>query len=234
VNVIANILLAIGMESERHISKKEFYMMCKKFKLSVAVVLLLSSGTVAVACSVEGFSTVGQTEGFSIGTFNVVERFGGVGSAEGGNMVMVGHAQEAYDIAGGTAALQEETAILTQSASSVGVGGTSGVVEEAIINGMQGQSVGPGMRAEGQSLEVGLNTVAQQAGSIGGAVGAQGLVGAQNQLEITPNGISAGSQFVGAAQFSAVSGGPWSCVLVNNGLDVTLTQDSMVVGGPVP
>lgn len=209
-------------------------MMHRKFILSVAVVLLLSSGAFAVIGQAEGFSIIGQTEGFSIGAFNVVERFGGVGSAEGGNMVMVGHAQEAYDVFSGTAALQEETAILTQSASSVGVGGASGVVEEAIINGTQGQLVGPGMRAQGQTLDVGLNTVAHQAGSIGGAVGAQGFVGAQSQLEITPNGISAGSQFVGAAQFSAVSGGPWSCVLVDNGLDVTLTQNNMVVGGPSP
>jgi hypothetical protein len=209
-------------------------MMHRKFVLSVFVVLMLSSGALAVIGWPGGFSTIGQAEGFSIGAFNVVERFGCVGSAEGGNMVMVGHAQETHNIAGGTAALQEETAILTQSASSAGMGGASSVVEEAIINGSQGQNVGPGMRAEGQALEVGLNTVAQQAGSIGGAVGAQGLVGAQNQMEITPNGISAGSQFVGAAQFSAISGGPWSSVLVDNGLNVTLTQDSVVAGGPSP
>jgi hypothetical protein len=209
-------------------------MIHRKFILFAVVVLLLSSSTFAVVNQPGGFSIIGQAEGFSVGASNVVERFGGVGSAEGGNIVMVGHAQEAYDIAGGTAALQEETAILTQSASSVGIGGGSGVVEEAIINGSQGQDVGPGMRAEGQSLEVGLKTITSQAGSIGGAVGAQGFVGAQDQLEITPNGISAGSQFVGAAQFSAVSGGPWSCVVVDNGLDVTLTQDSMVVGGPSP
>jgi hypothetical protein len=209
-------------------------MMHRKFLLSVAVILLLSSGALAVVGRPGGFSVVGQAEGFSIGALNVVGRFGGVGSAEGGNMVMVGHSQEAHDVAGGTAALQEETAILTQSASSAGRGGASGVVEEAVINGSQGQDIAPGMRAEGQSLEVGLNTVTSQAGSIGGAVGAQGFVGAQHQMEITPRGISAGSQFVGAAQFSAVSGGPWSGVVVNNGLDVTLNQDSIVVNGPSP
>lgn len=206
----------------------------RKFILSVIVVLLLSSGAFAVVGRPGGFSVIGQAEGFSIGALNVVGRFGGVGSAEGGNMVMVGHAQEAHDVASGTAALQEETAILTQSASAVGVGGASGVVEEAIINGAQGQNIAPGMRAEGQSIEVGLNTVTSKAGGIGGAVGAQGFVGAQNQLEITPNGISAGSQFVGVAQFSAVSGGPWSCVVVDNGLDISLNQDSIVVNGPSP
>jgi hypothetical protein len=220
------------MESEYQ--RKGVFMMNRKFIFSVVVVLLLSSGAFACIGCPGGFSVIGQAEGFSMDASNVIGRFGGVGSAEGGNMVMVGHAQEAHDIAGGTAALQEETAILTQSASSAGMGGASGVVEEAIINGSQGQNIGPGMRAEGQSLEVGLNTITSQAGSIGSAVGAQGLVAAQNQMEITPNGISAGSQFVGAAQFSAVSGGPWSCVLVDNGLDVTLTQDSMVVSGPSP
>jgi hypothetical protein len=209
-------------------------MVHRKLILSLAFVLLLSSGAFACVGKPGGFSVIGQAEGFSIDALNVVGRCGGVGSAEGGNMVMVGHAQEAHDVAGGTAALQEETAILTQSASSTGMGGASGVVEEAIINGSQGQNVGPGMRAEGQSLEVGLNTVTNQTGSIGGALGAQGFVGAQNQMEITPNGISTGSQFVGAAQFSSVSGGPWSSVMVSNGLDVNLTQDSIVIRGPVP
>jgi hypothetical protein len=206
----------------------------RKFILSVIIILLMSSGVFAVVNRPGCFSVIGQAEGFSIGAINEVGRFGGVGSAEGGNMVMVGHAQEAHDVAGGTAALQEETAVLTQSASSAGMGGASGVVEEAIINGSQGQDIGLGIRAEGQSLEVGLNTITSQAGSIGGTVGAQGFVGAQNQMEITPNGISAGSQFVGASQFSAVSGGPWSCVVVDNSLDVTLNQDSIVINGPTP
>jgi hypothetical protein len=65
-------------------------------------------------------------------------------------------------------------------------------------------------------------------GRIGGAVGAQGFVGAQSQIEVTPNGMSAQSQYVGAAQFSAVSG---NTATVKNSLDVVLSQTQTVVEG---
>ncbi|KPL23427.1 MAG: hypothetical protein AMJ75_06050, partial [Phycisphaerae bacterium SM1_79] len=91
--------------------------MFRRLLLFVAVVLLLCSNA---------FAAIGQVQGFSIDAVNEVMRIGGVGSAEGGNMVTVGHAQEAYDACCGSAAIQEETAILTQSASAVGVGGVTG------------------------------------------------------------------------------------------------------------
>lgn len=202
---------------------KEFKMLRKLF-FSVVVVLMFSSGALAA---------IGHAQDFIIDALNVVRGAGCVGSAEGSNIVMVGHAQEAYDTATGTAAFQEETAILTQSGSAAGMGGKAAVVQEAHAEGGQNQRVGIGCcslgkRAEGQTLGVSLDMLTTNAKGIGGAVGAQGFVGAQSQIEITPNGMSASSQYIGAAQFSAVSGGHSK---VNNSLDVVLNQSQKVMEG---
>jgi hypothetical protein len=198
--------------------------MLKKLLLSMVIISMFSSGALAA---------IGHAQGFAIDALNVVKRAGCVGSAEGSNIVMVGHAQEAYDAATGTAAFQEETAILTQSGSAAGLGGKTAVVQKAQAEGGQKQRVGVGCcvlgkRAQGQGLGVSLDMRTTNAKGIGGAVGAQGFVGAQNQIEITPNGMSASSQYVGAAQFSAVSGGH---AKVNNSLDVVLKQNQKVIEG---
>lgn len=205
--------------------------MLRKLLFSMAVILVLSSG--AFACIGLIPASIGNAQGFGIDAVNIVQRTGCVGSAEGSNIVMVGHAQEAYDTARGTAALQEETAILTQSGSAAGLGGKTAVVQTANVEGSQNQQVergfwSPGIRSEGQSLGVDLDMLTTNAKGIGGAIGAQGFVGAQSQIVITPNGMSAASQYIGAAQFSAVSGGP---ATVKNSLDVTLDQSQVVVGG---
>jgi hypothetical protein len=205
--------------------------MLRKVSFSVIVILLLSSG--ALATIGRAHASIGNVQGFAIDALNIVKRAGCVGSAEGSNIVMVGHAQEAYNTATGTAAFQEETAILTQSGSAAGLGGKTAVVQKANAEGSQNQHVGsghwsPGVRSEGQSLGVGLDMLTTNAKGIGGAIGAQGFVGAQSQIEITPNGMSAASQYIGAAQFSAVSGGP---ATVKNSLDVVLNQSQVVVGG---
>lgn len=205
--------------------------MLRKWLFSMAVILLLSSG--ALACIGLTPASIGNAQNFGIDAINVMRAGGCVGSAEGSNIVMVGHAQEAYDMASGTAALQEETAILTQSGSAAGLGGKTAVVQEASADGSQNQLVGigccgNGIGVQGQSLGVNLDMLTFNANGIGGAIGAQGFVGAQSQIEITPNGMSAASQYIGAAQFSAVSGG---MAAVNNNLDVTLTQSQGVAAG---
>lgn len=200
--------------------------MLRGFSLSVVVILLLSSGA---------FAAIGQAEGFSIGALNIVQRVGGAGWAEGGNLVMVGHSQKVH--AAGTAAIQKETGILTQGARAVGLCGATKIQQNASVEGLQSQLVvlgKHGFQAQGQSLTVGLDNVVRKAGGIGGAVGAQGLVGAQNQVMITPNGTSANSQFVGVAQFASVSGGPGSNVVVNNTLDVQMGQSQIVTGSYAP
>lgn len=200
--------------------------MLRGFSLSVAVVLLLSSGA---------FATIGQAEGFSIGTLNVVQRVGGAGWAEGGNFVMVGHSQKVH--AAGTAARQKETGILIQGARAVGRCGATKIKQNASVDGLQSQLVVPGKRgfqAQGQCLTVGLDNVVRKTGGVGGAVGAQGFVGGQKQILVTPGGTGVNSQVVGAAQFASVSAHPCSNVVVNNSLDVQMGQSQIVTGSYAP
>jgi hypothetical protein len=200
--------------------------MFRDFLLSVAVVLLLSSGT---------FADVGQTEGFSIGAMNVVQKVGGAGWAEGGNLVMVGHGQEALKV--GTVARQKETGKLTQSASAGGICGSTRVLQNASVQGLQGQVAvlgKHGFQAQGQSLAVGLDSVIRQSGGIGSATSVQDFVGSQHQLLVTPNGTSANYQVVGAAQFASVSAHLGSNVVVNNSLNVQMGQSQIVTGSYVP
>ena len=200
--------------------------MLRSFSLSVAVILLLSSGV---------FADIGQAEGFSISALNMVQRVGGAGWAESGNIVMVGHGQMAYTA--GTAAIQRETGILIQGARVAGIGGTTTVMQNASVYGLQGQIVSsgkPGILAQGQSLTVGLDNGILKTGGIGGAVSVQGFVGAQNQVMAAPNGTGVNYQVVGAAQLATVSGGPGSDVKVKNTLNVEMGQGQIVTGSYVP
>jgi hypothetical protein len=202
--------------------KQEFNKMIRDFLLSVTVVLLLSSGA---------FADVGQTGGFSVGAMNVVQKVGGAGWAEGGNLVMVGQGQEARKV--GTMARQNETGKLTQSASVVGTCGATKVMQNASIHGLQGQVAvlgKHGYQAQGQSLAVGLDSVIRQSGGIGSATSVQDFVGSQHQLLVTPNGTSANYQIVGAAQFSSVSACPGSNVVVINTLDIKMGQNQIAAG----
>ena len=200
--------------------------MLRGFSLSVAVILLLSSGA---------FAAIGQAEGFSIGALNMVQRVGGAGWAEGGNLVMVGHSQKVH--AAGTTAIQKETGTLTQGARAVGICGATKILQNASADGLQSQLVVPGkhgFQAQGQSLTVGLDNVVRKTGGVGGAVGTQGFVGGQKQILVTPGGTSVNSQVVGAAQFASVSAHPCSNVVVNNSLDVQMGQSQIVTGSYAP
>jgi len=136
---------------------------------------------------------------------------------------MVGHSQKVH--AAGISAIQKETGILTQGAKAFGICGATKIKQNASVDGLQSQLVMPGrhgFQAQGQSLTVGLDNVVRKSGGIGGAAGAQGFVGRQDQILVTPGGTSANSQVVGAAQFASVSAHPGSNVVVNNSLDVHL------------
>ncbi len=199
--------------------------MPKKCLLSVAVILLLSSGV---------FAGIGQVQGFEIGALNLVGRSGGLGSAQGGNIAIVNHSQEVYKPLR-SSVWQEEKGLLVQFGSAEGVGGVSGVAHHATVQGLQGQLTGPfGTTVQGQNLNVGLGQVAIKAGGIGGAVGAQGFVGSQTQVITTPRTISTESQFVGVAQYSNVSGRLGSNAIVVNTVDVNMGQGQIVTGGPTP
>ena len=199
--------------------------MLRKCLLSVAVILLLSSGA---------FAGIGQVQGFEIGALNLVGRCGGRGEAEGGNIAIVNHSQEVYKPLR-SSVWQEEKGILVQCGSASGTGGVSGVAQHATVQGLQGQLTGPfGSTVQGQCLNVGLGQVAIKAGGVGGAVGAQGFVGSQTQVIATPRMTTTESQFVGVAQYSNVSGGPGSNAIVVNTVNVNMRQGQIVMGGPTP
>lgn len=210
------------------IKRKGVPEMLKVFSISVIIILLLSFSALA---------NISQSEGYSIDAFNGVGRVGGASSAEGGNMAMIGHSQEAHVPYRGGVALQDETGILTQSASAVGIGGATFVSKDASVEGLQDQLIA-GYRGsllkEGQLLKLNLGQEVHKFRGMGGAVGAQGFVGGQNQIIATPGMFSAESQFVGAVQYAAVSGGPCSNAFVDNNLDVKMDQGQMIAGRAAP
>lgn len=198
--------------------------MLRKCLLSVAVILLLSSGALA---------DIGQIRDFSVGAVLLVGRCGGPGSAEGGSIAIVNQSQEVHKPFFGISARQEEKGILVQCGSARGAGGVSGVAQRASVQGLQGQLTQRfGPTVQGQCLNVGLKQVALKVGGVGGAVGAQGFIGSQSQTITTPHMTSTESQFVGVAQYSNVSGDRGSNAIVVNTVDVKMGQGQIVMGGP--
>ncbi|MBW7991625.1 MAG: hypothetical protein FVQ84_16650 [Planctomycetes bacterium] len=198
--------------------------MFRKFLIVAVVILLFSSGALA---------DIGQVEGFSIGALNLVGRCGPVGSAQGGNIVIIGHSQQIQKPYLSTTARQEEKGILVQHGTAKGVGGVSGVAQRAKVQGLQGQYTGPfGSTVQGQRLNVNLGQVALKAGGVGSTQGVQGFVGGQSQTITTPRMTSTESQFVGVVQYSAVSGGKGSTGIVVNTVNVEMGQGQIVTGGP--
>ena len=201
--------------------------MLRSFSLSVVVILLLSSGV---------FACIGQAEGFSINALNVVQRVGGAGWAEGGNLVIVDHGQSVHTKS--ATAVQREAGLLLQGARAVGLGGATKILQSALVDAGQQQDIVAGRKygllEQGQSLTVGLDNVVRKSGGIGTAVGAQGFIGGQQQAIVTPNGKAENYQVVGAAQFASVSSGPCSNVSVVNTIDVDMGQGQVVTGRFAP
>lgn len=192
--------------------------MPKKFLLSAAVILLLSSGALA---------DIGQVQAFEIGAVNKVKVVGGLGMASGGNYLEIGQRQMERKARLGSAAMKQG-GTLTQHARAQAWGGEIGVRQNASINGSQNQLIGHGRRGshqQGQSLNLNLNTIARKPrGGIGRAIGSQSFVGEQSQKQTYRGGFSASSQFVRAEQSVKIIGGRGSNVVVENNLNVSMFQ----------
>lgn len=196
--------------------------MLRSFSLSVVVILLVASGA---------FACIGRAEGFSINALNVVQRVGGAGWAESGNVVIIGLGNSAY--ATDTVSAQKESGILVQNAGTVGFGGSARIMQNASIAGRQGQivlGVKPDGQVQRQSLNVGLENVIRTVSGIGRSTGTQSFVGSQRQVVVTPNGKAANYQVAGVAQFASVSAHPASNVVVVNTMDVKMGQSQAVTG----
>lgn len=189
--------------------------MLRGLALSTVLILLLSSAS---------FASIGQAQGYMLVAPNWVFRTGPQGTATGGNTATIGHSQNATD-PGGTVALQEETGILTQSASASGSGGITQVDQQTVAEGNQMQNKSnPQQQIETTILN--LKQCTSKFHGTGAAMGGQGFVGTQNQTIAGPGGTSAESQIVGAAQYSTIEGGDCSEGQVNQDLVVTVTQSN--------
>ena len=195
--------------------------MPKKFLISVAVILLLSSGALA---------NIGQVQCFEIGAVNKVKVVGGPGMASGRNYLEIGQRQMERKARLGSAAMKQG-GTLTQHARAQARSGAVGVVQNASVNGSQQQFIGHGHRGhrgshqQGQSLNLNLNTIARKPfGAVGRAKGLQSFVGEQSQKQTYRGGFSASSQFVRAEQGVKIIGGPNSNVVVKNNLNVSMFQ----------
>jgi hypothetical protein len=202
--------------------------MLRKFFLSAVIVLLLSSGA---------FADIGQTQAFEIGALNEVRVVGGFGEASGENHLEIGQRQKEQYACLGSAAMKQG-GVLTQEARAQARRGTVGVVQNASVDGSQNQLIGHGRRGsneQGQSLNLNLNTIARKPpGGIGRAIGSQSFVGEQSQKQTYRGGFSTSSQFVQAEQSVKITGDRCSNVIVNNTLDVKMSQSNNVTGGPAP
>ncbi len=192
--------------------------MPKKFLISVAVILLLSSGALA---------NIGQVQAFEIGAVNKVKVVGGPGRASGGNYLEIGQRQMERKARLGSAAMKQG-GTLTQHARAQARGGEIGVRQNAAVNGSQKQLIGHGRRGshqQGQSLNLNLNTIARKPrGGIGRVIGSQSFVGGQGQTQATRGRFSASSQFVRAEQSVKIIGRRYSNVVVENNLNVSMFQ----------
>ena len=192
--------------------------MLRKFLLSIAVVLLLSSGV---------FADIGQVQSFEIGELNKVKVVGGFGMASGRNYLEIGQRQMERQACLGSAAMKQG-GILTQHARVQAQSGAVGVIQNASVNGSQKQFIGHGYRGshtQGQSLNLNFNTIARKPLDAAGRVkGSQSFVGEQSQKQTFRGGSSASSQFVHAEQDVKIIGGPGSDVVVKNNLNVSMFQ----------
>ena len=192
--------------------------MLRKFLLSIAVVLLLSSGV---------FADIGQVQSFEIGELNKVKVVGGFGMASGRNYLEIGQRQMERQACLGSAAMKQG-GILTQHARVQARSGAVGVIQNASVNGSQKQFIGHGYRGshtQGQSLNLNFNTIARKPLDAAGRVkGSQSFVGEQSQKQTFRGGSSASSQFVHAEQDVKIIGGPGSDIVVKNNLNVSMFQ----------
>jgi len=192
--------------------------MPKKFLISVAVILLLSSGALA---------DIGKVQTFEVGAVNMVKVVGSFGMASGRNYLEIGQKQMERKARLGSAAMKLG-GTLTQHARAQARGGAIGVVQNASVDGSQKQFIGHGRRGshqQGQSLNLNLNTIARKPfGGVGRAIGSQSFVGEQSLKQTYRGGFSASSQFVRAEQSVKIIGGQSSNVVVKNNLVVSMFQ----------
>lgn len=196
------------------------------------LVLLLASGA---------WAAIGQTEGFSIGGTNYASLIGS-GLVQSSNYGTVGQIQEAANSTNTLFTAQKEDGTLTQAASIVGRAGCSygccqgsdtTVRQEGEGWGSQGQFAGTssfgsiGMAAQELGVDLGTHAVTEKGN---GTTASQSFVGSQDQITVTPVGVSIQGQAVEANQLVDIGESRYSHADISNGLNVQSSQSQIVVG----
>ncbi len=186
--------------------------MHKGFAISVALVLLLSSGT---------FAAIDQAQQFNINTSNIGTLTGaGTGALSSINLVPIANIQEVSDGSGHIQFVQVGVGSLVQGASATGLLGIHGYNQGASTVGNQWQTTLNYLTLglQDQSLGTAFTQDVLSIGGLGSAVALQNFIGSQNQFIITPFGVSANIQVLGVGLLDGV-GGPTAGV-INNGLSI--------------
>lgn len=186
--------------------------MHKGFAVSIAIVLLLVSGT---------FAAVEQEQGFNITTSNAGTLTGsGVGAVSGINFVPLTNIQESVDDSGNIQYVQIGVSSLYQGASSSGMLGVYGFNQGALAVGNQWQG-SPSyliLGLQNQDLGTAFTQDVFSIGGLGSAAAFQNFVGNQNQFIATPYGVSAHVQILGIGLLDGVDNHVSS--LISRGLSI--------------
>lgn len=184
--------------------------MYKRFAVSAALLLLLSSAAVASV----------QMQGFGLGQTNHV---GVLGDGAAGNINATTAAVDQF--ATGpchSVGYQSTVGSLTQAAGAVGMCSVLDVCQAGGALGYQFQV--PGTDIQSQDLDAGLVQSVNKFGGQGSALGMQTFVGVQTQLTFNPWGGSANVQGIGVSLYDAVGGGPGGATNVNGGANFSAGQ----------
>lgn len=186
--------------------------MHKGFAVSIAIVLLLVSGT---------FAAMEQQQGFNITTSNAGALTGpGLSAVSSINFVPLANIQQAVDDSGNIQYVQIGVSSLYQGASSSGMLGTYGFNQGALTIGNQWQGT-PSyfiLGLQDQNLGTAFTQDVFSIGGLGSAAAIQHFAGSQNQFIATPYGVSANIQILGIGQLD--SNNRHINNLINRGLSI--------------
>lgn len=181
--------------------------MNKGFALSLALLLLLSSATLADINQAQGFNIDSSSVGVLAGTSS--------GSVVSFNATPISTFQMVTDGDGGTTYMQVSNSSLVQAGVTAGMYGDYGFVQNAVAAGNQTQSSLPGyfsLGLQSQNLGVVFSQSKISNGAFGSTIATQNFIGSGGQIINTPYGVS--------ANFTAVGVNSLGGVLVNRTLTI--------------
>jgi hypothetical protein len=156
--------------------------MYKGLGISVTLILMLASVSLA---------DIQQVQGFGIGGQNSAVLLDGPGVADSLNLTTVSQGQGASSMGGLAMAEEFQIGTLGQVAAVGGVGGGIGISQNGSALLTQGQVFNGGtLGVQNQAAGIVLDEAMMKLGGNGVGIGLQAFVGAQYQVIASPSGIS--------------------------------------------